>query len=217
MRRIRAVIADAHTMLREGVRALLAREDDIEIVAEAADFAQAEKTVARLKPHILLLDSFLIRDLEALQTIRRKSPRTEILVLTEGPSEEGLVAYIRAGAKGAISKRETGATLAKALRTVAAGETWAGRRVVARVIEELAALASGVERPQGGLLRGLTVRELRIAELVAQGRNNREIAEQLHLSEKTVKNHLTRIFQKLGFRSRTQLAAFVLRRFPPHG
>ena len=164
-----------------------------------------------------MLDSFLIRDLEALQTIRRKSPQTQILVLTEGPPEEGLVGYIRAGAKGAISKSETGATLAKALRTVAAGESWAGRKVVARVIEELAAIASRVERPQGGLLRGLTVRELRIAELVTQGRNNREIAEQLRLSEKTVKNHLTRIFQKLGFRSRTQLAAYLLRRFPPHG
>ena len=107
--------------------------------------------------------------------------------------------------------------MAKALRTVAAGESWAGRKVVARVIEELAAIASRVERPQGGLLRGLTVRELRIAELVAQGRNNREIAAELRLSEKTVKNHLTRIFQKLGFRSRTQLAAYLLRRFPPHG
>jgi len=217
MHRIRVVIADDHTLLREGIRQLLVPEADLEIVAEAADETQAQRLVEQFKPHILLLNPSLLSGLEALQTIRRKSPQTEILVLTEGPPGEEFLEYIRAGAKGAISKRETGAALAKALRTVAAGEIWATRKIMARVLQELSALASRVERPQRAVVSRLTQRELRIAELTAKGQNNREIAAKLGLSEKTVKNHLTSIFQKLGFRNRTELTAFLLRRVPPDG
>lgn len=203
-------------MLREGIRALLAREEDIEIIAEASDGAQTEKTVVKLKPDILLLDPALLKGLQTLQTMREKTPGTEILILTEGPPGDEFLEYIRAGAKGAISKGDTGATLAKALRTVAAGEIWATRKIMARVLQELSALASRVEPPRGAAVSRLTQRELRIAELAAEGRNNREIADKLSLSEKTVKNHLTSIFQKLGCRNRSQLTALVLRRFPPH-
>jgi DNA-binding NarL/FixJ family response regulator len=214
--RIRIVIADDQTLLREGIRALLAREGDIEIVADAADGAQAQKLVERFKPQILLLNPSLLKGIQVLQTIRRKSPQTEILVLTEGPPGEEFLEYIRAGAKGAISKKETGAALAKALRTVAAGEIWATRKIMARVLQELSALASRVEHPQRAIISRLTQRERRIAELAAEGQNNREIAAKLGLSDKTVKNHLTSVFQKLGFRNRTELTAFLLRRAPPH-
>ena len=211
MQRIRVVIADKHTMLREGIRQLLAHEGDIEIVAEAADGTEAERTVARLKPDILLLDHSLLRGLEALQTIRSKNPQTVILILTEVRSEEEFLRYIREGANGAISKMEPGAALAKALRVVAAGEIWAGRKVMARAVEELSALASRLERPQRAAAARLTQRELKIAELVAEGQNNREIAAKLGLSEKTVKNHLTSIFQKTGCRNRAQLTGLLLR------
>ncbi len=211
MQRIRVVIADKHTMLREGIRQLLAHEGDIEIIAEAADGAEAERTVARLKPDILLLNQALLRGLEALQKIRSKNPQTVILILTEGRSEEEFLRYIREGANGAISKMEPGAALAKALRVVAAGEIWAGRKVMARAVEELSALASRLERPQRAAAARLTQRELKIAELVAEGQNNRELAEKLGLSEKTVKNHLTSIFQKTGCRNRAQLTVLLLR------
>lgn len=216
MQRIRLVIADDHTMFREGIRAVLGSEGNLEIVAEAGDGAQAEKIVESLKPDILLLDPSLLRGPQALQTIRAKSPMTEILILTEAPPGEEILEYIRAGAKGAIWKGETGATLAKALRTVAAGEIWATRKIMARVLQELSALASRVERPQRALVSRLTQRELKIAELAAEGQTNREIAGKLSLSEKTVKNHLTSIFQKLGCRNRSQLTVLLLRRFPPH-
>jgi DNA-binding NarL/FixJ family response regulator len=211
MQRIRVVIADKHTMLREGIRQLLAHEGDIEIVAETADGAEAERALARLKPDILLLDHSLLRGLQALQKIRSKNPQTVILILTEGRSEEEFLRYIREGANGAISKMEPGAALAKALRVVAAGEIWAGRKVMARAVEELSALASRFERPQRGAAARLTQRELKIAEVVAEGQSNREIAAKLGLSEKTVKNHLTSIFQKTGCRNRAQLTALLLR------
>lgn len=202
-------------MMREGIRALLAREADLEIVGEAADGAQAQKMVEKFKPDILLLDPALLRGPQALQTVRAKSPGTEILILTEAPAGDEFLDYIKAGAKGAISKGETGTDLAKALRSVAAGEIWARRKVMARVLEELSTLAPRVERPQGTLLSRLTQRELKVAELVAQGCNNKEIANTLHLSENTVKNHLTSVFQKVGCRNRSQLTAFLLRRFSP--
>jgi len=203
-------------MLREGIRALLAREADLEIVAEAADGAQAQMLVEKFKPEILLLDPSLLRGPQALQTVRAKSPGTAILILAEVPPGEEFLDYIKAGAKGAIWKGDSGADLAKALRAVAAGEIWARRRVMTRVLEELSALAPRVERPQGAAPSRLTPRELKIAELVAQGCNNREIAETLRLSENTVKNHLTNIFQKVGCRNRAQLTAFLLRRFSPN-
>lgn len=215
MPRIRIVIADDHAMLREGIRALLAREADLEIVGEAADGAQAQKLVEKFKPDILLLDPALLRGPQALQTVRAKSPDTEILILTEGPPGDEFLDYIKAGAKGAITKGETGADLAKALRAVAGGEIWARRKVMARVLEELSALAPRSERSQGAPVSRLTQRELKIAELVAQGCNNKEIADTLHLSENTVKNHLTNVFQKVGCRNRSQLTALLLRRFSP--
>jgi two-component system NarL family response regulator len=215
MARIRVAIADDHTMLREGIRALLAREADLEIVAEAADGAEAQKIVEKFQPDILLLDPTLLKGPQALQTLRAKSQGTEIVILTEGPPGEEFLDYIKAGAKGAISKGDTGADLAKALRAVAGGEIWARRKVMTRVLEELSALAPRVERPQGAPVSRLTQRELKIAELVSQGSNNREIADTLRLSENTVKNHLTNIFQKLGCRNRSQLTAFLLRRFSP--
>ncbi len=211
MHRIRVIIADDHAMLREGIRHLLDREHDLRIVDEAEDAAQVERLVARLQPDVLCVDQSLLAGVQTLRRIREKSPKTQILILTEGPSESDLLGYIKAGARGAISKRETGGVLVKALRTVAAGEVWAGRRVMARVIEELSTLATSVEGSHGVVLPPLTQREVRITELVAQGCNNKEIAEKLRLSEKTIKNHLTNIYEKLGCRDRAQLMAFLLR------
>lgn len=216
MNRIRVIVADDHTLLREGIRALLGREGDIEIVGEAADGSQAQKLVERHKPDILLLDLSLLRGAQALHGLREKYPKTEILILTEGPPGKEFLEYIRAGAKGAISKGDPGADLAKALRAVAGGEIWAKRKIMAEVLEELSALTQRVEGPRAGPVSRLTQRELKVSELVAEGSNNREIAEALHLSEKTVKNHLTTIFQKLGCRNRAQLTSFLLRRIPPH-
>ena len=211
MPRIRIVVADDHTLVREGIRALLAREADIEIVAEVADGAQVQKTVERLKPDILILDHLLVKGPQSVMAIRARCPETEVLALTEEPPGENFLEYIRAGAKGAIWKGDTGGDLAKAIRSVAAGEVWAKRKVMAKVLEELSLLAHRLERPQGSPVASLTQREMKVGELVAKGFNNREIAEALHLSEKTVKNHLTTIFQKLRCRNRSQLTALLLR------
>ncbi|MEE8176722.1 MAG: response regulator transcription factor [Acidobacteriota bacterium] len=215
MPQIRVVIADHQIMVREGIHQLLLREHDLEIVAEAADEAQMKEVVEKFKPDILLLNDSLLSELDALESICNKSPQTRILFLTEDAPEKELLGYIRAGAKGAISKRETGAALAKAIRVVAAGESWAGRKALTLVIEELSVLAAWVERPQHVLASRFTPRELLIAECVAHGRSNRDIAEQLRLSEKTVKNHLSNIFQKFGLRNRTQLTALILRGHQP--
>jgi Response regulator containing a CheY-like receiver domain and an HTH DNA-binding domain len=213
MPRIRVVIADHPTMVREGIHELLAREDDLEIAAEADDEAQAERLVTELRPDILLLDSSLLISGPTLQTIREKSPQTKILILIKGLLGEGVLEYIKAGVRGVISKQERGAALLKAIRTVVAGELWLGRKMMERTIEALLAFAS-VEHPQGRLCR-LTQQELRIAKLVAQGWDNKEIAGTLCRSEKTIKNHLTTIFRKVGCRNRTQLAALLLQQSSP--
>ncbi len=209
---IRVVIADDHAMLREGIHQSLLRSRGIEVAAQATNEAQVVTVVETIKPDVLLLAPSLFKDLQALRALRQKSPRTGILILASDPAEEELLGYLRAGAKGAISKRETGSSLAKAIRVITAGEVWAGRKVTAHVIEELSALTAGAERPPRGLEGRLTPQELRIAERVARGCSNRQIAEQLRLSEKTVKNHLSTVFQKLGLRNRAHLTAVLLQR-----
>jgi len=216
MAQIRVLIADDHAMFREGIRQVLDREKEIDSIEEAGDIRQAERLTMKLKPDVLLLDSSVLVDLQSLRKILDRSPASRILVLTEGPTGEGSLRYIRAGARGTISKTESGAALAKAVRAVAAGEIWVGRREMARVIQDLAALAAASEGPNGSPASALTKRERRIAELVAEGCSNGEIAHRLRLSEKTVKNHLTRVFQKLGCRSRTRLVSLLIR-FPSPG
>ncbi len=208
---IRVVVADAQASARKRICRLLARYARIESVGEAGDADQVKAAVAKLKPNMLLLDASLFEELEPLETLLGKSPHTRILLLTEGSPGDEFARHIRAGAWGSLPKGEAKGVLAKAIKAVAAGEIWGKRTDISRAIEELAAVVPPVGRRASSLPSRLTPREVKIAELVARGCRNREIAERLRVSEKTVKNRLTLIFRKLACRNRAQLAALLMR------
>lgn len=213
---IRVVIADDHAMLREGITHLLSRERDIKVVAHATADGELEGTVQKFKPDVLLVAPSCVKNLEHIRALHKKTPRLGILIVTPDPRKEELLGYLRAGAKGTISKRETGASLAKAIRAIIAGEVWIARKVTADIVEELAALTEQAERPERTLEEYLTPRELRVAERVARGFSNRGIAGDLGLSEQTVKNHLSNIYRKMGLQNRAQLGALHFQRGRKH-
>lgn len=180
------------------------------IVGEADGPAAIHSVLVRSRPHLLLLTPSAVGDLETIRRTHERHPTTRIIVLTEGRLSEDLSSYLVAGARGVVSERETDGTLLKAIPAVLGGEIWAGRKVVARAIERLIMTTPApvtAERPaRARLTRG----ELMVAELVAQGCSNEEIAKRLGRSERTVRNHLTRIFRKLDCRNRVTLAMLLL-------
>jgi DNA-binding NarL/FixJ family response regulator len=182
---------------------------------EARDRARLEKLVAELKPRVVLLDLALpgLRGAEDVVALQRLSPASRIVLLAATPSEpEGLVAF-RAGARGYCHREIDPALLAKAVEVVQKGEIWAGRALISGLVEALAArtrqggpAAAARKTPR---LAGLTRREREIALLVAEGGANKEIAERVGVTERTVKAHLTTIFRKLGVSDRLRLALLL--------
>ncbi len=203
------LIASPAAVLRRRWRRELAGKFDVHQVAQRGALV---RSMARLRPCVLLLDLAVRRfeGLEDLPTIQRPSPRTKIVLLTSAPDEKEEVAAVKAGAKGYCDRDIAPSLLAKAVARVQNGEIWIGRRAISNFIEELASL---VLRPAPALAPGtlspLTSREREIAQLVGEGARNKEIAERLQVTEKTVKAHLTAVFRKLGLSSRSQLALFV--------
>lgn len=202
-------IVEPLTLIREALRELLASDKNLEIVGEASDAIGAKKLAAQQSPNVLLLDASLLSAALLLSDIIVESPETSILVLTEGHADTFLVDCLRAGAKGVISKDETTATLIKALNTVATGNLWAPRRILTDIVDDLRALTANHGDRNVGTLAKLTQRERTITALVGQGQMNKQIANALRISEKTVRNHLTAIYRKLRCQNRTQLAAIM--------
>lgn len=208
MGRIRVVIADDYTIFREGLSALLSLQRDIDVVGEAKDGLDAVQMVQRLQPDILLLDIHMptLDGLSAIPLIRDGSPRTKVLILSGFLEEELIVQAMEAGARGYLLKTLTHKELAKAIRSTHEGELWADRRVLSLVVEGLrrrlreraASYSEDGSEP-------LTDREQEIVKWVMQGKRNKEIAAALHISEKTVKSHMSNIFTKLHINRRLEL------------
>jgi len=209
----RVVIVDDHTLFREGLRTILEMEDDIEVVADAENAEDIVELVWQTKPDVLLLDIRMPQGsgLDAVPAVLRISPRTQVLVLTASDEKEEHVRAFRLGAKGVVLKDSARQTLMQAIHTVCAGQVWVDARMTGTLVEELAQLGPDSSAVVTRDENGLTEREREIVRLVATGQKNREVGATLSISERTVKTHLTNIFQKLGVRDRVGLVMYVLR------
>jgi two-component system, NarL family, response regulator LiaR len=200
---IRVVVADDHEVVREGLRAFLALQDDIEVVGEAADGQEAVAAVARLEPDVALIDLVMPRvdGLEAIKRIRALSIATRVIVLTSFADEDKMLPAVRAGAVGYLLKDVDPHELVAAIRTVHEGETILHAAVIRELVREVA--GDGREPPADN---PLTPREREVLGLIARGRANKAIAFELGVAEKTVKTHVSNILGKLGVSDRTQFA-----------
>lgn len=205
----RIVLAASREVIRAALRQLVAYDKDLAVVGEAADAAGVKALTGKRTPDVLVIDASFLGAQLSLSDILGESPGTSIVVLTESHEKRDLVDYLRAGAKGVLSQEEIAAPLAKALKAAATGSLWAPRKVVVDLVGDLSAHAAVRSESPTLSLGGLTAREQTIATMIGQAQPNKQIAKSLRISDKTVRNHLTNIFRKLGCRNRTQLAAFL--------
>ena len=200
---IRVLVADDQSMVRAGFRMLLSGEEDIEVVAEASNGLEAVEKAARFAPKVVLMDIRMpeLDGLEATRRILATDSDARILVLTTFDLDEYVYEALRAGASGFVLKDDPPEQLIAAIRTVAGGAALLSPGVTKRVIEQF----SRIPRPQPPKeVDELSDRELDVFRLIARGLSNAEIGEELHISETTVKTHVTHVLQKLGLRDRVQ-------------
>lgn len=206
------VLAEDHTILREGLRSLLASSEDLEVVAEAEDGLGAIRCVERDNPDLILLDLAMPRmnGIEALREIKRRSPGTKILVLTVHKSEEYVLAAFQSGADGYCLKDATRAELLAAMREVLAGKRYISPGIADKVLEGY--LDGRKTLKPDSSWGSLTHREREVLKLIGEGYKNREIAEYLCISPKTVEKHRANLMKKLDLHSAAALTAYAIER-----
>lgn len=210
MRRLRLLVVDDHEVVRLGLRLLLQSRPDFELVGEAENGAQALVLVERLRPDLVILDVRLPdRDgLEVCREITERFPGVRVLILTAYPDEEFIVRAIEAGASGYVLKRAGSRELMEALEALARGEATLDPAVTRKVLEQFRQRARAA---QADAFKDLTPRERLILARIAEGKTNKEIAEELFLTEKTVRNYVSIILDKLGVSNRVEAAAYALK------
>jgi len=204
---IRVLLVDDHQVVRRGLRTFLEVQDDIEVVGEAADGAEAVEQAGALAPDVVLMDLKMPRvdGIEALRLLREQANPAKVLIVTSFTEHRTMVPALRAGAAGYVYKDVDPEALAGAIRSVHAGHVLLQPELAA------ALLAEDVPAPSQGRGGSLTDREREVLSHLADGRSNREIARALHLSEKTVKTHVSNILMKLDVADRTQAALWAVR------
>ncbi|MEV0412801.1 response regulator transcription factor [Streptomyces sp. NPDC050448] len=207
---IRVFLLDDHEVVRRGLRDLLAAEPDIEVVGEASTAGQALARGPALRPRVAVLDVRLPDGdgISVCRELRSRMPELACLMLTSFDDEEALLDAIMAGAAGYVLKQIKGSDLVSAVRTVASGQSMLDPATTARLIHSLRD-PQVVKPPEDARLEGLTERERSVLELIGDGLTNRQIAKELYLSEKTVKNHISRLLGKLGVERRVQAAVIA--------
>jgi NarL family two-component system response regulator LiaR len=208
---IKVLIADDHKMFRQGLRMLFEMEPDIKIVGEARDGLEAEQLAESLQPDVILMDINMpgLDGMEATRRILKTQPDAAIILLTMFREDEHVFQAIKAGAHGYVLKDADSNEVMKAVRAVAAGESVLDTAMTSKVFNQFKIMSELTEKSN---TEGLTERELEILSLIAQGSSNREIGDSLFLSEKTIKNYITSIFQKLQTSDRTQAAVYAIQR-----
>ncbi len=213
---IKVVIADDHALLREGLRKVLSVEKDIFVVGEAANGDEVTKVVERMKPDVILLDLKMPKGdvVQNLLEIAARSPMTRVLILTAFADEESVLNAAKGGARGYVSKGVPTATLIQAIKAVHNGAVWVDKEIPSwQDFEEIAQLQSqaiDTALPVDESIKALTKREMEILRLVAEGLTNEEIGKKIYISEKTVKTHLTNIFDKLKVNNRFKAALMLM-------
>jgi two-component system, NarL family, response regulator DegU len=213
---IKVVIADDHALFRDGLRKILSLEKDILVVGEAASGDEVPKVVERTKPDVLLLDLKMPKGdvVQNLLDVAARSPATRVMILTAFSDEENVMNAAKGGAKGYVPKGVPSTTLLQAIKTVYGGGFWIDKEIPSwEVFQEIvqAQTTSREATPQlDESIKALTKREMEILRLVSEGLTNEEIGKKIFISEKTVKTHLTNIFDKLKVNNRFKAALMLM-------
>jgi NarL family two-component system response regulator LiaR len=199
----RILIADDHAMLRAGMRNLLEQEKDFELVGEAADGEEAVRLASDIKPDIVIMDIVMpkLNGVEATKLIKQSSPSTALLILTAYSDIRYIIGLLEAGACGYLLKNAPGKEVVRAIRAVRSGESVLDPEVTRKLVQRSVALQSARGEIESG--SKLTPREIEILRLASRGMSNKELSEKLSVSLRTVKAHLSNIFNKMGCSSRT--------------
>ena len=211
MTSIRVLICDDHEVVREGLRGLIGRQPGMTVVGEAGTVAGSIETAAQAKPDVVIMDVRLPdgSGVEACRAIREARPEVKVVMLTSYADDEALFASILAGASGYLLKQTRGQAVVDAIMAVASGRSLLDPDVTGKVLERLRE-----SRAEDPALASLTEQERKVLAGLAEGRTNREIGESLFLSEKTVKNYVSRILDKLGLARRAEAAAYMAKHAP---
>jgi len=210
---IKVLIVDDHALFRRGLVMVLQQEEDIELVGEASDGAEAVQIAQDKLPDVVLMDVRMPRrgGIEATNQIKEIAPHTKILMLTISDEEADLYDAIKAGASGYLLKEISIDEVADAIRAVFGGQSMISPSMASKLLTEFATMVKKTdEKPQVAQPR-LTDREMEVLRLVAKGKNNRDIAKELFISENTVKNHIRNILEKLHLHSRMQAVVYAVR------
>ena len=213
---IRILIADDHQLLREGIRNFLSLEPDFEIVGEAANGEEAVTQAEALKPDVMLLDINMPKanGIEVASRLKESCPEVRILALTIHDDQNYMMNMIQSGAAGYLLKDVEPSMMVQAIRRVAAGESYVEPSLTKKLFQGITNHEEKKKAtPAPGMMEGerLSAREIEVLRLIGKGMSNAEIARELYLSEKTVKNHLTNIFRKIDVTDRTQAVLFAIK------
>jgi two-component system response regulator DevR len=209
---IRVFLLDDHELVRRGIRDMLWAEEDVQVVGEASTAEEAMELIPQTKPDVAVLDVRLdagtagLGGIEVCREVRSAHPEVACVMLTSFADDEALFASIMAGASGYILKQIRGADLVGAIRRVASGGSLLDPAITARVLERLRA-----PNPPEDPLGALSTQERKILDLIAEGKTNRQIGEEMFLAEKTVKNYVSHLLAKLGMARRSEAAAYAAR------
>ncbi len=212
--KIKVLIADDHRVVREGLSAILKTRNNLEVVGEAQDGQEAVEKTRALEPDVILMDVSMPRmgGVEATRQIKREFPHIGIVALTMYEEQQYIFDLVRAGATGYLLKDSDSAQIVAAIEAIYRGESLIHPSVASKILAEFSSLAQKKGKKPSWVEHDLTDREITVLRLVADGKTNKEIANSLNLSEKTVKNHVRNIFHKLQVFDRTQAAILAIRK-----